>query len=359
MGAVISGGKPAAGTHVGGRWLAALIAAALLAGLGLGIVLSEALNGTEREAVRADAMLTAEQERALLTHIGELSDRLTQLEREAGGLAGQMGTLKEFEARMRMDDVVVSQGPRARVQPASSDAVGGVFLADQNAASDQAAQVSETVLEENPPAAVGSSAVETDSQEGARVGADVISAVIPDFTPDAPATLPGYLVQPLSSAHDNLYRLAHVVADLAAYAENITRAHDAFPGRRPVKAEDSWISSAFGQRRDPFNTRLAFHSGVDFAAYRGTPIYASAGGKVVFAGNRPAYGKTVEVDHGNGMVTRYAHAQSILVKKSQWVEPGQLLARVGSTGRTTGSHLHFEIIKNGHFVDPAPYLARF
>jgi len=143
------------------------------------------------------------------------------------------------------------------------------------------------------------------------------------------------------------------------HARQVTLAHMSFPGRRPVGADASWVSSTFGNRRDPFNTRMAFHSGVDFAANRGTPVYASAGGKVIFAGNRPAYGRTVEIDHGNGMVTRYAHTHKILVKKDQVVLPGQVIAQVGSSGRSTGTHLHFEIIKDGYFVDPSPWLARF
>jgi len=109
---------------------------------------------------------------------------------------------------------------------------------------------------------------------------------------DALSALPENLVLKLGAVHANLNRLTHVLAGLDEHAQQVTLAHMFFPGRRPVKEENSWISSRFGKRRDPFNTRLAFHSGIDFAAYRGTPIYASAGGKVVLAGNRPGYGRT-------------------------------------------------------------------
>lgn len=144
---------------------------------------------------------------------------------------------------------------------------------------------------------------------------------------------------------------------LVSAVDDITLARDlekmAVPSHLPVDGRR--ISSGFGNRRDPFTRRWARHSGIDFSAPRGTPIVAAAGGRVRFAGWRPAYGNTVEIDHGNGLVTRYAHASKLHVKKGELVLPRQEIAAVGSTGRSTGPHLHYEVIRNGAYVEPRQY----
>ena len=116
-------------------------------------------------------------------------------------------------------------------------------------------------------------------------------------------------------------------------------------------------TSNFGYRIDPFNGHSTFHEGVDFAAEPGTPINAAASGKVIYADVHPAYGKCVEIDHGNGLVTRYAHGSELLVKEGDLVVRGQRIARVGSTGRSTGPHLHFEVRLNGVAQNPGRFLA--
>lgn len=118
-----------------------------------------------------------------------------------------------------------------------------------------------------------------------------------------------------------------------------------------------YLSSSFGWRRNPVTGRHAMHEGLDFAAPKGTPIHAASGGVVTQARYVPGYGKMVEVSHGNGLVTRYAHASSINVKAGDLIEKGQMIARVGSTGRSTGSHLHFEVRMAGHPLDPTLFLA--
>lgn len=128
-----------------------------------------------------------------------------------------------------------------------------------------------------------------------------------------------------------------------------------YPSRTPVPGVAR--NSGFGNREDPFNRGAAFHSGLDFPAPTGTPIHASAGGRVVYAGYRPEYGYTVEIDHGNGLVTRYAHCSRLLVKPGEVVTPGQRIAAIGTTGRSTGPHLHFEVLKDGRYSDPELYLA--
>jgi murein DD-endopeptidase MepM/ murein hydrolase activator NlpD len=126
------------------------------------------------------------------------------------------------------------------------------------------------------------------------------------------------------------------------------------PTQQPVT--DSILGSAFGWRIDPVNGRSALHTGLDFPAEQGTAILAAAGGVVVVQEYHPAYGNMVEVDHGNDLITRYAHASRSLVKKGDLIKRGQKIAEVGSTGRSTGSHLHFEVLVQGVFQDPQKFL---
>jgi len=115
-------------------------------------------------------------------------------------------------------------------------------------------------------------------------------------------------------------------------------------------------SSTFGNRKDPFTGRLAFHSGIDYAAPQGTKVFAAGAGTVTFVGPMSGYGNVVEITHGNGLVTRYGHLSSFIAKEGQKVQTGTPIARVGSTGRSTGPHLHFEVRRTDNAVDPARYL---
>ena len=127
------------------------------------------------------------------------------------------------------------------------------------------------------------------------------------------------------------------------------------PTQQPVQAGS--LGSNFGWRIDPFTGRSALHTGLDFQAEPGTPILSAAGGVVVAAEVHPAYGNMVEVDHGNNLVTRYAHASRLAVKKGDIVKRGQPIGNVGSTGRSTGPHLHFEVLVQGVPQDPQKFLA--
>lgn len=118
-----------------------------------------------------------------------------------------------------------------------------------------------------------------------------------------------------------------------------------------------YLSSSYGWRRHPFNGRLSMHEGLDFSAPTGTPIRAAAGGVVRTVAKHSGYGNMVEIDHGDGLMTRYAHAQVILVSEGALVIRGQVIARVGSTGLSTGPHLHFEVRKNDKALDPRAFLA--
>ena len=126
------------------------------------------------------------------------------------------------------------------------------------------------------------------------------------------------------------------------------------PTQNPVAAP---VGSRFGWRIDPFTGRQALHTGLDYQAAMGAPIVAAAGGVVVTAEMHPEYGNMVEIDHGNGLVTRYGHTSRMLVKKGDLIKRGQQIALVGTTGRSTGAHLHFEVLVQGVQQDPARFLA--
>jgi len=130
--------------------------------------------------------------------------------------------------------------------------------------------------------------------------------------------------------------------------------HEVFPAGRPIAG--GWISSYFGYRTDPFNGLREFHQGVDLAGKIGDPVMAVAAGVVTFAGNHFGYGNLVEINHGNGFVTRYGHNSVIKVRVGETVSKGQVVALMGSTGRSTGPHVHFEVWRGGHVVDPLKYL---
>lgn len=129
---------------------------------------------------------------------------------------------------------------------------------------------------------------------------------------------------------------------------------DMLPNSNPINT--AYNSSSYGWRIDPFNGNKAFHEGLDFTANTGTPIRAAADGIVSAAEQGGAYGKLVKIEHGAGLETRYAHTSKILVKVGERVTKGQIVAEVGSTGRSTGPHLHYEIRLNGAALDPRKYL---
>jgi murein DD-endopeptidase MepM/ murein hydrolase activator NlpD len=128
------------------------------------------------------------------------------------------------------------------------------------------------------------------------------------------------------------------------------------PSGKPIR--QGWISSRYGGRTDPFTGKQAFHSGIDFSGKHGSVIQAMAEGVVIWAGKRGNYGNMVEIDHGSGYVTRYAHMSKVLVAVGQKVNKQDKIGIMGKTGRATSEHLHFEVLKNGHKVNPWPFLAK-
>jgi murein DD-endopeptidase MepM/ murein hydrolase activator NlpD len=155
-----------------------------------------------------------------------------------------------------------------------------------------------------------------------------------------------------------LSRLIDVKSDRLSLLEVMllqkTMQQSMLPDARPIDV--GYNSSSFGRRVDPFTGRTAFHEGLDFTAAVGTPIYAAAGGVVTVSEHMPDYGKIIKINHGSGLETRYAHASELLVKVGDVVKKGQLIARVGSTGRSTGPHLHFEVRRDGVPLDPRKFL---
>ena len=177
--------------------------------------------------------------------------------------------------------------------------------------------------------------------------------------PDGP--IGGPLLPARSEAVDlgaidaQLGRVEKQIASVASAAAEQTLALMRLPTRLPIAGAE--LTSTFGNRIDPFAHSHAFHAGLDFAARVGTPIASAAGGVVAFAGFKRDFGWVVDIDHGNGLMTRYAHASQLLVRAGEVVVPGDRIAMVGSTGRSTGPHLHFEVLRAGDQVDPKRYLA--
>jgi murein DD-endopeptidase MepM/ murein hydrolase activator NlpD len=126
------------------------------------------------------------------------------------------------------------------------------------------------------------------------------------------------------------------------------------PAGRPINK--GWLSSYYGMRKDPFHGRREMHKGIDFAGNMGDPIVATAAGVVSWAGKRYGYGQLVEIKHGNGYATRYGHCREILVKSGDRVQPGQTIALMGSSGRSTGPHVHYEVLKDGRQINPTRFV---
>ncbi|GLQ19238.1 M23 family metallopeptidase [Algimonas porphyrae] len=149
-------------------------------------------------------------------------------------------------------------------------------------------------------------------------------------------------------------RIMTIKARLAE-AEALEAAVRAMPLAHPV-ANDSMQTSGFGVRRDPFTRRPTFHQGLDFISGHMAPIVATAPGTVIYSGVKGSYGRTVEIDHGHGFVTRYAHLRKAHVKRGQIVEAGDKIGGMGSTGRSTATHLHYEVLFQGRAYDPKKFL---
>lgn len=135
---------------------------------------------------------------------------------------------------------------------------------------------------------------------------------------------------------------------------NSNLAETLYPAGRPIKK--GWISSYFGMRNDPFTGKRAMHKGMDFAGKDGSDVIAVAAGVVTWVGEKHGYGELVEINHGKGYVTRYGHNKKLLVEIGDRVKQGQTIGKMGSSGRSTGPHVHFEVLRNGKVVNPTKYI---
>ncbi len=165
-----------------------------------------------------------------------------------------------------------------------------------------------------------------------------------------------YLPPTDGPATESLVDDANAVYEALSRFKAAKGAIDLAPIHKPIGISVR-ISSGFGNRSDPFTRGRAFHAGIDFPAPTGTTVLSAGYGKVTFVGQKSGYGNLVEVTHGGGLVTRYGHLSAFLVEQGQVVNTGSPIAKVGSTGRSTGPHLHFEVRRNDAAVDPAGYLA--
>ncbi|MDT8370377.1 MAG: M23 family metallopeptidase [Gammaproteobacteria bacterium] len=160
----------------------------------------------------------------------------------------------------------------------------------------------------------------------------------------------------LTSLEQTLSKQSLQLSHLQNYLLTENTIKSAIPSGKPIKG--GWISSYFGYRTDPFNGKKVFHKGVDFAGKEGSKVYAVADGIISWKGRRSGYGELVEIDHGNGYVTRYAHNKTVVADLGEKVSKGQVIALMGSTGRSTGPHVHFEVLRDEKQVNPYKFVKR-
>lgn len=176
----------------------------------------------------------------------------------------------------------------------------------------------------------------------------------PENTLEYPSTSSRDIIAEMNVLDDQLQdreQQLNILASMMMYGE---LQQETLPTGRPVIK--GWMSSFYGERTDPFTGKRSFHKGVDFAGKIGSDIISVAAGVVTWAGDRYGFGKMVEIDHGNGYSTRYAHNSRNMVKLGDKISRGQLIAKMGSSGRSTGSHVHFEVVRNGKVIDPMKHM---
>jgi murein DD-endopeptidase MepM/ murein hydrolase activator NlpD len=185
---------------------------------------------------------------------------------------------------------------------------------------------------DEPPALGGPEALQSLSEESA----------LPDLLLEM-----GQLEKIIDHRHQQLALLEDLIM-------NSNLEESVHPTGRPVAK--GWISSYYGMRNDPFTGKRTMHKGMDFAGKEGSDVIAVAAGVVTWSGKRSGYGELIEVNHGKGYITRYGHNKKRLVEVGDRVKQGEVIALMGSTGRSTGPHVHFEVIRNGKTIDPTRYI---
>ncbi len=176
-----------------------------------------------------------------------------------------------------------------------------------------------------------------------------------DYMPaSTPKVTTNELLGSFQAVESQMDRQRSLLDGLYQVLENLALEQEVLPSSSPVKR--GYVSSQFGFRRDPFNGRSRMHKGIDYAGPKGTDIHAVAGGVVSFVGAKGGFGNVLEIDHGSGLVSRYAHLDAALVDQGAVIKKTDRVALMGSTGRSTGSHLHLEILQDGAPIDPLTYL---
>jgi len=272
--------------------------------------------------------------------------KLLDLASQLHSLEQQLHQLREFERKVRL----IAHLPSAIPEVETTEAVGGEELPPAG----EGGADGTTLEGATAPAAAGESGAERDS------------------TPES-ASLPEAALRPsperraLGLDGAALARIARKAQRLSGHADQRGSSFEELLGQLDGKSRqlaatpsispaDGWVTSSFGHRMSPFTGKRQFHSGLDIAADFGTPVVAPAAGRVSFVGRKGPLGKTVVVDHGYGLQTTYGHAAEIFVRRGEQVDRGQRLAAVGSTGRSTGPHLHYAVKARGKLVDPADYI---
>ncbi|PVV05768.1 MAG: hypothetical protein B6D77_18070 [gamma proteobacterium symbiont of Ctena orbiculata] len=173
------------------------------------------------------------------------------------------------------------------------------------------------------------------------------------FSRSEQSALPDLLMEmeQLEQMIDHRHQQLTLVEDLIMNSNLEESVH---PTGRPVNK--GWISSYYGMRNDPFSGKRSMHKGMDFAGKDGSEVVAVAAGVVTWSGERYGYGKLVEINHGKGYITRYGHNKEIVVEVGDRIKQGQVIAKMGSTGRSTGPHVHFEVVRNGRTIDPTRFI---
>jgi len=177
----------------------------------------------------------------------------------------------------------------------------------------------------------------------------------PEEYPSIASTRGDELSSAIDALSDKLRRQASQLDALQSLMVNRQLEDDLTPSGWPVRK--GWISSRYGERSDPFTGKRAHHQGLDFVGTRGTEVLSVASGVVIRAGKQGAYGNTVEIDHGNGYRTRYAHNEALIVEPGDHVTAGQVIARLGSSGRASAPHVHFEVLKDGTPINPSSFVS--
>ena len=268
-----------------------------------------------------------------------------QLADKAAALGIETGASAKPDAAGPGDDL----SPPSPLVPAATDGDAGAQVA--------AAAASVNQMMDDSRLALVALSDEASAKTDRIVGTLESIGIQPKMPADDATAEGGPLLPPVDGATEppSLIDDANTVAVALDRYQAAKSAADLAPVHKPV-ATLSRISSVFGNRKDPFTGRLAFHSGLDFAAPQGTTVVSAGQGTVSFVGQINGYGNVVEVTHAGGLITRYGHLSAFIAKEGDKVDTGTPIARVGSTGRSTGPHLHFEVRRADNAVDPARYL---